>query len=90
MGQDTVIIDHEGRLSAVETKIDSLKKNVEDNTKLTREGFEKITDILQGDNGGGHSTRIAVNEQSTKRLWKFVGAGFIALMIGAVKKAFGG
>ena len=90
MGQETTILDHEGRLAVVETKIDGLKRTVEANTKLTQTGFDKITKLLQGDNGEGHSTRIAVNEKSTARLWKFVAAIALAIMVGAVTKAIGG
>jgi len=86
MGTDTKIFDHEVRLVKIETTLDTVKEDITDNTTLTRE----ILDILKGDNGCGLNTRVALNEQATNRLWKFVGAIAIAMALATVTKVFGG
>ena len=84
MGQETVILDHEGRLGVIETTLGAVKKDVADNTKLTKEGFDKITALLQDNNGKGLMTRQALTEQSVGRLWKF-----ITPLVGAILLAAG-
>jgi len=72
-GTETIIMDHEGRLSVIETTLKAVKEDVARNTTLTKDGFDKITDLLKGDNGDGLCTRVAVNDtyarDNIKRLW---------------------
>ena len=84
MGQETKILNHEGRLAIIETTLGNVKRDIEDNTKLTKEGFDKITTLLQGDNGQGLVTKQALTEQSVGRLWKF-----ITPLVGAILLAAG-
>lgn len=76
MGSETTILNHEGRLAIIETTLKLVKNEVDENTKLTKGGFEKITTLLKGDNGDGVCTRIAVNDtyarDNIKRLWWFI------------------
>ena len=63
-GQETKIFDHEIRLVKIETTLKDVKGDT-----------DEILKCLKGDNGDGHSTRIALVEQSNKRLWWFVPIG---------------
>ena len=76
MGDTTKIHDHDIRLAVIE-------RDITENTSITKE----ILNLLKGDNGVGLCTKLACVEQSTKRLWWFIGA--IALVIsGTVIKLF--
>ena len=68
-GDKTTIFDHEIRLVKIETTLEAVKENIDTNTTLTKEGFDKMTTLLQGDNGEGLVTKVAKNSQSVNRLW---------------------
>ena len=54
------------------------ERDLSENTKDTKE----ILTLLKGDNGAGLTTKTALNTQSIKRLWWFVGP-MALLIVGA-------
>lgn len=75
MPEKPIFLDHEGRLAVIETQIIAAKEEIIVNTALTKDGFDRITNLLQDNNGKGLCTRVALVEQSNNRLWLFIPLG---------------
>lgn len=56
----------------------------------TVEDTQEILSILRGDNGKGHSTKIALLEQGQRRAWWWLGAVSLLLLGVGVRAIFSG
>ena len=50
----------------------------------------QILKILQGNNGQGLQTTVALHDQSINRMWKWLGGVSMAIIAGAIKFIFWG
>ena len=60
---------------------------MKDKVETTDETVQKIYDILTGNGEDGLVTKTALNSQSLKRLWWFVGV-LTVVVLGAVARSF--
>jgi len=58
-----------GELTEITVAIAEIKGTLKTNTEMTHE----LLKIVKGDNGEGLMTKVALNKQSLKRAWWFIG-----------------